>query len=71
VTKESRRTVLKRGSGNSFDKILPDLCLLNFGVVDVDECSLRQEVADQGDGSGFTSVTRIGLEGKSENSDTL
>ena len=68
---ESKRTVLKGGSGDSLGKILPDLTLLDFWIVDVDKSFFGQEVTDEGDGGRFTSVTRIGLEGKPKNSDTL
>lgn len=44
--KKGERTILKGSSGNSLGKVLPDLCLLDFRVEDVDECFLRQEVAN-------------------------
>jgi len=37
---ESKHTVLKGGSRNGLGKILPDLGLLDFGVVDVYVCPL-------------------------------
>ena len=50
VWEESERTILKGGPRDRLGKILPDLYPLDFRVVDVDKCPLRQEVTDQGDG---------------------
>ena len=56
---------------DGFGKVLPDLGLLNFGVIDVDEGFLGQEVTNEGDGGGFTSVARISFKSETENSDSL
>jgi hypothetical protein len=71
MTEQMGRTGLKRCSWDGFGEVLPDLCLLDFGVVDVDERILGQEVANEGDGSRFTSVACISFKGKPKNCDPL
>ena len=50
---------------------MPDLCMLNFGVVDRDACPLREEITDEGDGSSLTSITGVGLERKAKDGKVL
>ena len=40
MTEGRKRTGLDGRHRHGFGEVLPDLCLLNFGVVDVDECFL-------------------------------
>lgn len=71
VHKLIRRTALKRDEGASFLEVLPDLVSGDLGVVDADDSLLGLEVLDERDGSRFTSVTSVGLESETENSNAL
>ena len=50
---------------------MPDLLCLDRGVVDGHIGALSEEVTNEGDGGGFTSITGVSLEGKAENGNVL
>lgn len=71
TTVDEGRTLGFRDQRVGLSQISPDLALGNLRIVDIDVCLLGLEVIDEGDGSRFTSIASIGLEGESENSDAL
>jgi hypothetical protein len=68
---KKKRTGLEGCPRDGFSKVLPDLFPLDFGIIDVNVRLLGQEVTDERDGGGFTSIAGIGLESKPENSNPL
>ena len=50
---------------------MPDLSLLDLGVVDSDVSALRQEVTNESDGCRFTGVAGVCLESEAEDSNVL
>lgn len=62
VVEKRRLTVGKGGGRGGFLQVHPDLSLVHLGVVDIHEGLLKEEVTDEGDGSGLARVTGVGLE---------
>ena len=67
----SRLTRRKWYARAGLAEVCPYLILLYLGVVDIDEGLLLLEVADERDGGRLTSVTRVGLESETKNSNAL
>ena len=63
--------ILKRRRWAGLLQVLPDLRLLDLGVVDGHIGALSEEVADERDGRGFTSIASVSLECKPKDGDVL
>ena len=63
--------ILKRRRWAGLLQVLPDLRLLDLGVVNCYVRAFRKEVTDEGDGSRLAGVAGIRLEGEAENGDVL
>ena len=64
-------TLVQRQVRAGLSEVLPDLSLLDFGVVDGHVGTLSKEVADETDRRRLASVAGVGLERESENGQVL